>query len=63
MHGLNTCSRARSEKTLNAFVSEVANHGEIVACGAMRRKMGMLAMGYSSNAASHQSLRIASLSN
>ena len=62
MHGLNTGSGARSEKTLDSFVPEITNHLEIVACSATRRKMGMLALDHSSNPVSHQNLKIASLS-
>jgi hypothetical protein len=62
MYSLNTGSGARSKKALNSFVLEVTNHVEIVACGAMRCKLRMLAAGHSSNPVSHQNLRIASLS-
>jgi hypothetical protein len=62
MHGLNTGSGARSEKTLDSFVPEITNHPEIVACSATRRKMGVLALGHSSSPMSHQNLKIASLS-
>jgi hypothetical protein len=62
MHGLNIGSGARSEKTLDSFVPEITNHPEIVACSATRRKMGVLALGHSSNPVSHQNLKIASLS-